>query len=338
MTQTVTVFSPAKVNLHLAIGPRREDGYHDARSIMQALTLHDVVTLRLEETEPGEGLVVDVTCDVREGVAPLDIPAEKNIAYKAVMRLAEALGRAADEHISIHIEKHIPHAAGMGGGSSNAAAALLGACRFWDADPVSPEVAKVASSIGADVPFFLYGGCVCLGDKGDVFERSLEPKKGIVVLVKLDEGVSTKAAYEAFDANPQPVPELFAQQAEEAQTAAEVSLFNNLAPASEAVLPELAEVRAWLAEQPGVARDERTGEPCVLLSGSGSASFAVIEGEGALNNACAIVSAAKLKGWWARSCSFSPAGARIIESVSKSGRGGAMGASGTNLGAVQKSW
>ena len=332
MSQTITVFSPAKVNLHLAIGPRREDGYHDARSIMQALSLHDVVSLRAEEGQPGAGLTVDVTCAVHEGVAPLDIPAEKNIAYKAVMRLADALGRAADEHIAIHIEKHIPHAAGMGGGSSNAAAAMLGACRLWDVDPADPLVAKVASSIGADVPFFLFGGCVCLGDKGDVFERSLVSAKGTVVLVKLDEGVSTKDAYGAFDANPQPVPELFAQQAATAEDAADVSLFNNLAPASEAVLPELAEVRAWLASQPGVAKDPRTGEPRVLLSGSGSASFAIMEeGPDALKAACAMVSAAKLKGWWARSCSFSPAGARVIE---KSGKPGAR----TNLGAVHKSW
>ena len=332
MSETISVFSPAKVNLHLAIGQRRPDGYHDAKSIMQALSLHDVLTLRCEEAPTGTGLQVDVACTVHEGVAPLDIPAEKNIAYKAVMRLAEALGRTADERMAIHIDKHIPHAAGMGGGSSNAAAAMLGACRFWGVDPQDPLVAQVASSIGADVPFFLFGGCACLGDKGDVFERSLAPAKGTVVLVKLDEGVSTKDAYGAFDANPQPVPELFAQQAAEVADAAEVSLFNNLAPASEAVLPELAEVRAWLSEQPGVAKDPHTGQPRVLLSGSGSASFAVMEeGPEALKAACAVVSAAKLKGWWARSCSFSPAGARIIESKQKSGAD-------TNLGAVHKIW
>lgn len=339
----VTVFSPAKVNLHLAIGLLREDGYHNATSIMQTLTLHDTLVVRCNPRSPGAGLSVNVVTDVFEGVAELDIPSESNIAHKAVVRLAQVMGRAVDEHVEITIEKHIPHAAGLGGGSSNAAAALLAACRLWGIDPQAPEVLAVAAELGADVPFFLYGGCALLGERGDAFKRTLAPLRGTVVLVRPDEGVSTAAAYRAFDrlqealhgegsceceasategVSPQALAfacevaadeAVCASQVEVVQAAEDLSLFNNLAPASVAVLPELERVHTWLAAQPGVARDARTGRPRVLLSGSGSATFALIEGPDPARAACGIVSAAKLEGWWARSCSFAPMGARIIE-------------------------
>ena len=79
----VRVYSPAKVNLHLEIGARRPDGYHDATSIMHTLTLHDVLTVRRESLQgAGCGLLVSVRCEVHDGVADLDIPSEKNIAHK----------------------------------------------------------------------------------------------------------------------------------------------------------------------------------------------------------------------------------------------------------------
>ena len=112
-----------------------------------------------------------------------------------------------------------------------------------------------------------------------------------------------------------------------AQSAEDLQLFNNLASASERVLPELVRVREWLGAQQGVIKDERTGEPCVLLSGSGSATFCLCESMAA---AYGIVSAAKLEGWWARSCTFVSAGARIMEKNSS--------VCATNLGASQRIW
>lgn len=358
MKKTVNVFSPAKVNLHLAIGERRDDGYHDARSVMQALTLHDTVTVVVDDgideflnPEGFSDFAVDVVCDVREGVAPLTIPAERNIAYKAAMLLAERLDCARGVHVFIRIEKHIPHEAGLGGGSSNAAAALVGLCHVWGVSPLAPEVMEVASSLGADVPFFLHGGCAVLGGRGDVLERTIEPRRGTIVLVRPDAGVSTAAAYAAFDGAEALQGDAAVRarraegQADKATSANDLTLYNNLAAASESVLPELARVRAWLAEQPGVVRDAATGEPCVLLSGSGSATFALV-GEVPANDAvgaaakdapsvaAAIVAAARLEGWWARSCSFTSVGARVIEAPSFGG----FAAPATNLGAVHKSW
>ena len=147
-----------------------------------------------------------------------------------------------------------------------------------------------------------------------------------VVLVRPDGGVSTAAAYRAFDESSGRAD--LQAQGVSAERAKDVQLYNNLAAASETVMPELVEAKDWLQQQAGVARDAITGEPCVLLSGSGSATFCVCE---SMNAAYAIVSAAKQRGWWARSCSFTSAGARIVE-------GRVPGAARTNVGAVHKSW
>ena len=128
MKQTLTVFSPAKVNLQLEIGERRTDGFHQAKSIMQALTLHDMVTVVLDDgvdaylsPDGFSDFAIDVTCTTFEGIPELDVAPESNIAYKAAAALAEKLGHE-QGHISIHIEKHIPFEAGLGGGAANAAA------------------------------------------------------------------------------------------------------------------------------------------------------------------------------------------------------------------------
>lgn len=327
MSDVVTVFSPAKVNLHLAIGERRTDGYHGARSVMHALSLHDVLTVRRDRGLGSEGLSVQVKCIAHEGVEPLEIPSEDNIAYKALMKFADAFDCGRGEKVDVVIDKHIPHAAGLGGGSSNAAAVLLAACRLWGIDSESQEIFDIAASVGADVPFFLRGGCAVLGDRGDVFERTLSPMKGALVLVRPSAGVSTAAAYRAFDENPASVSRAAFENEQAAQSAEDLQLFNNLAPAAEGILPELTRVREWLGVQPGVIRDERTGEPCVLLSGSGSATFCLCESMAA---AYGIVSAAKLEGWWARSCMFVSAGSCVMEKSSS--------VSATNLGAAQKIW
>ena len=110
MKQTLTVFSPAKVNLQLEIGERRTDGFHQAKSIMQALTLHDMVTVVLDDgvdayLNPNgfSDFAIDVTCTTFEGIPELDVAPESNIAYKAAAALAEKLGH--DRDISPSISK-----------------------------------------------------------------------------------------------------------------------------------------------------------------------------------------------------------------------------------------
>lgn len=284
--------APAKVNLHLAIGGRRDDGYHDAATVMHALNLHDVVYMRRkspDDDNPNDPTTKLVQCG---DVAVPDLPSADNIATKAVLKLAEQLGRS-DAGVEIRIEKNIPAQGGLGGGSSNAAAALVGAAQLWGIDANDPVVESVARQVGSDVAFFLHGGCSYYEGTGDVFVHDLEPSKRSVALVKPEGGVSTVAAYRMFDECPQAVPADVANRARCATRADDVVLFNNLAPAAEALMPALAEIRETLAGQDDVSN--------VLLCGSGATSFAVCDD---FPTACRVVADARKRGLWARATSF----------------------------------
>lgn len=299
---TVKLIAPAKVNLFLSIGDIRPDGYHDALSILHALNLHDVLYMRLSSGgESEEGPTVVVRTSFCEGIEPFDLPSEKNIAYRAVVELAKRLGRAERETIEIHIEKHIPAQAGLGGGSSDAAAALLGAARLWGISPDNPALEEVALTLGSDVAFFLYGGCARFGGTGDLFEQKLSPIKDNVVLIKPADGVSTAEAYRAFDKQPQVLDEAVIEVAKSATQASEVPLRNNLAEAAECLLPVLEEVHAWACAQEGAQQ--------VLLCGSGSSTFVVCE---SFDAACRVSLAARRQGWWARATTFGSLRAAVL--------------------------
>ena len=301
----VKVVAPAKVNLFLEIGARRADGYHDALSIMHALSLHDVLYMAVrpprEEAEAGRGLVIDLACRAQGGVPDLELPVEDNTVARAARLLAQACGRERDEVLTVHLRKYIPVQAGLGGGSADAAAALVGCANLWGLAPDDPRIEQAARQVGADVPFFLHGGCVCLTGAGDTFDHALKPRTDYLVLVKPEAGVSTALAYRAFDEAPTGIDAADHALAASAVRAAEVPLRNNLAPASEALLPQLAEIRAWLAE--------RLGAQAVLMAGSGSTTFALAP---SFPEASRIASEARTQGWWSRATTFSPIRAAIV--------------------------
>lgn len=296
----IKLVAPAKVNLFLGIGAKRTDGYHEAVSIMHALMLHDVLRMKLAPGR-GEGLSVDLVCVACEGLEILDVPVESNIVTKAVRLLAEKLGRTADETVVGCLEKHIPAEAGLGGGSSDAAAALLGAARLWGVPADDPRIEEAARNLGADVAFFLHGGCACFTGVGDAFDHALAPMSGNVVLVKPEGGVSTAAAYCAFDERPTAVSKADREAALEAQCSADVPLRNNLVPVSERLLPALMDIRLWARKRADVQR--------VLMSGSGSAVFMQCA---TFADAGRVVAEARMRGWWARATMFSSARAAVV--------------------------
>lgn len=305
MKSLVKLMAPAKVNLVLAVGDVREDGFHEVNTVMHALSLHDTLTMRrFDEEGSGRGLEVNFSCENSGDIDALGIPVEENIAYRAVFDLARELGREVDESIEMHLAKTIPAEAGLGGGSSDAAAALLGAATLWDVAPDDPRVLAVAARLGADVPFFLHGGSVRLSGKGDVLEGQLEPRRGFVLLLRPAVGVSTAAAYAAFDRDPEPpMPEFLAKLAGAAR-AEDVGLWNNMTDAACAVVPEVAEVMAWAREA-----KKATG---MVLCGSGSAVCVTFD---SYDDACACSIEAHKQGWWSRVTSFSPLGASVIQAV-----------------------
>ena len=313
--------APAKVNLFLEVGDRRENGYHDVTTVLHAVALHDTIYLRrtdpvaakavVDAAEEGaptntevagpEGSVyVSVTCDARGGIAPLAVPVRDNIVFKAIDLLARKKGYTALDALSVQIEKNIPHEGGLGGGSSDAAAALLGAARLWGIPEDDPVIEEAAFELGSDVAFFLHGGCACFTGTGERFDHVLEPMKKALVLVKPESGVSTAAAYRAFDEAPESVPDL-AKESLSASVAGDVALANNLASAAEKLLPELADVRAWLDSQDEVEAS--------LLCGSGSTTFAICRD---FNAACSLAAAAQSRGWWARTTMFGSLKAAVV--------------------------
>lgn len=305
MKNVTKIISPAKVNLVLAVGEKQESGFHEVQTIMHSLALHDTLSMRRFNDEgSGEGLQVMLKCESSFTIDPLLIKAEENIAYKAVVELAKALGRTRDETIEMVLNKVIPAEAGLGGGSSNAAAALVGAATLWGVGVEDERVQEVASRLGADVSFFLKGGCARLSGKGDVFEAQLEPRSGFVLLVRPDAGVSTGKAYAAFDEDPVLPSSEYLSSIAALDAAADVSLYNNLEKAACSVTPVVAQVLEW-----GRAA---AGEENVVLCGSGSAVCCIFDSYQA---ACEASVEARKHEWWTRVTSFSPLGAAIVEAL-----------------------
>ncbi|MFZ4794631.1 MAG: 4-(cytidine 5'-diphospho)-2-C-methyl-D-erythritol kinase, partial [Blastocatellia bacterium] len=150
----MTVSSRAKINWTLEVLGKRPDGYHELRTLLQTVDLADTLTL----TPVDSG--ISIGCDHPE--VPLD---ERNLVHRAARLLLEHTG--IERGVRIEITKRIPTAAGLGGGSSNAAVTLLALCQLWDLDLKLSELVTLGSRIGADVPFFFFGG-TCLGvGRGD---------------------------------------------------------------------------------------------------------------------------------------------------------------------------
>ncbi len=181
----VRVRAYAKINLHLRVGTRRADGFHDLTTILQSIALHDTVTVR----------AVDGPCRVR--CAASDVPeGESNLVWRAAHGLWSALGRRGDPRgVVITIAKRIPVAAGLGGGTADAIAALRGLCRLWDVSPGPTRLHEVAAEVGADGPFFLVGGTALGVGRGDeVYPLAELPRHWAVIAVP-PRRISTAAAY-----------------------------------------------------------------------------------------------------------------------------------------------
>ena len=185
MTQTLKAY--AKINLHLDIKGIREDGYHDVETVMQTVSLCDTVTVTL--TDSG----VDCECDV-EGV-PTD---EKNIAVRAAKLFLDAIGSGAGAHI--RIEKKIPMAAGLAGGSTDAAATLKALNMLYGEPLAKGELLSLGSRLGADVPFCISCGCAYSDGRGDILhEFPSIPEDTVLVVACGGEGVSTPWGYRLMD-------------------------------------------------------------------------------------------------------------------------------------------
>ena len=183
-----TVKAYAKINLMLDILSTLENGYHELFMIMQSVGLYDEVTV--EKTDSTD---IIITCNV-EGI-PCD---EKNIAHKA----AKAFFEGTDTEncgIAIHIEKRIPHAAGLAGGSADGAAVIIALDKLFGTSLSEKEIINIGAKIGADVPFCALGGTMMAQYTGTVLSHMPDLSEKYIIIVKPDQDVSTGKAYAAFD-------------------------------------------------------------------------------------------------------------------------------------------
>jgi 4-diphosphocytidyl-2-C-methyl-D-erythritol kinase len=179
----------AKINLSLRVLGTRPDGYHELRTVFQSIALHDTLTIRASRGP------FRLTCD--DPACPSD---DTNLIWRAAARLWKAVGRdGAPRDIAIDLIKRIPLQAGLGGGSSDAAATLRVLGRLWRVG--DSDVRRVAAELGADIPFFFEGGTVLGLERGDLLFPLVDYPSAWIVLALPGFGVSTKEAFGWWDAS-----------------------------------------------------------------------------------------------------------------------------------------
>lgn len=178
--------APAKINLCLDVLGKRDDGYHELEMVMTTIDLQDRIFL-YPERKP----------IIRVESSSSNIPTDqRNLAYRAAALLREQFG--VTQGVSIYIQKHIPVSAGLGGGSTDAAAVLRGLNRLWNLKLSLDDLAHIALDIGSDVPFCVYGGTAIARGRGERLEFLPPPPPCWIVLAKPPFSVSTKEVYEAL--------------------------------------------------------------------------------------------------------------------------------------------
>lgn len=274
--------APAKINLYLHVNHRRDDGYHDLDSLVVFTEFGDTVGL-----SPAPSLEL-----LRKGSFAALLPdnLEDDLCLRAARELAAQFGQKASVRISL--EKNIPVAAGLGGGSADAAAVLRGLCRLWFIDPANPKVVDIATGLGADVPVCLLGDAALIRGVGDIVEPVEAAARLNLLLVNPNQPLSTASVFRAW-----------AQSAEETaprdEPVSDIGNYeflaglaqtrNDLMAAAIGLCPVIDDVLSDLSGLPG----------CQLarMSGSGPTCFAMFE----TADACAqgaLRLTERRPGWW----------------------------------------
>jgi 4-diphosphocytidyl-2-C-methyl-D-erythritol kinase len=259
----VEVVAPAKLNLTLLVGPVRPDGFHEIASVMLPVSLADRVTV---EKTPGAGL--DVVCDVAPGA--------DNLAARLVRELERRLDRSFE--VRVTIDKRVPHGGGLGGGSSDAAAALLALERLFGLE-LSPRLRyEAAGAVGSDVPFFLWPGPQLAMGRGQVLKEIQLPALRVVIAMP-DTSLSTAAVYGWRDEDAEvtlrefvPKARLLSSRIQTAKTARDVAALvaNDLEPSV---------VRRNEAVGDLIERLRSAGALAAAMTGSGAAVFGIFSTE-----------------------------------------------------------
>jgi 4-diphosphocytidyl-2-C-methyl-D-erythritol kinase len=246
------VFAPAKINLSLKILNRRNDGFHEIETLIAPVSLQDEI--KIDKIDIGKG--IKFRCDdpsVSSGEDNLVVCAAKS--FFAATKLTPAT--------SIDLKKKIPHGAGLGGGSSDAAATLLALNRLFETNLSREELAKLGSDVGSDVPFFIFESAACCRGRGELVTPVRLPEQLPILLLKPDFVLATAWAYSRWHDSREIPGVTYAAQEFAGQT-----FVNDLEGPVFEKFVFLAQLKMWLLRQPEV--------DAALMSGSGSTVFAVL--------------------------------------------------------------
>jgi len=253
---TVMEMAYAKINLILDVVGKRPDGYHEVRTVMQSVSLCDAITLSEKSHRQ-----ISLECNVAE----LPVGAG-NLAWQAASLIQEEYGVAKGVHINL--KKRIPVAAGLGGGSSNAAAVLRGLVRLWGLAPKEGELHALAAKLGSDVPFCLSGGTALGTGRGEIVTILPSCPHFYVVLANPGFPVSTASVYQnfRFEGNKEKpdIDGMIAAIGKAEQNGVLERLANSLEPSTFSLYPLVQELKAKMGQ-----------EGSALMCGSGATVFAL---------------------------------------------------------------
>lgn len=283
MSELVRLRAHAKVNLALRVGAPGADGFHPLATVFQTISLADRLTARpLRTDESANRLHPDVP--IRFSVEGVPLPEHNTVTHAAALLtdLLRSRGGASLRPLSVHLKKRVPIGAGLGGGSSDAVAALVACAHLWLPEAPLPSLealADLARQVGADVPYFLAGGTALGTGRGDQIEPLAElPPQWLVIVAPCSVSVSTPAAYAAYDeangwigGEPGGAPAIAESKLEEPGYSGELDpawMGNDLQSTVVDLHPEVEEARRAL---------KASGAGIAQMSGSGSASFGTFD-------------------------------------------------------------
>ena len=256
--------TPAKINLTLEIVKKREDGFHEINSIMQAVNLYDILTISIDDQLQRENLI-QISGDNPE--IPYD---STNLAYKSA-ELFLNKAEISNKKISIHLEKKIPVAAGLAGGSSNAAGVLLSLNSLYNDILDTETINDLASKLGSDINFCLWGGTQIASSRGEILTRIKTPELNIIIVKPSDLFISAKDAYEKYSGlDPKPEfqnPALILKAINENNPEKIACLLHNAL--EDAILPDYSKILD--------IKNKLIAAGCInsMMSGSGSSVFGI---------------------------------------------------------------
>lgn len=276
---TLTLQAFAKINLGLRVLGQRPDGYHEIDTVFQTISLHDTITLTVTDSPQ-----IVLSCDERSLLTDAE-----NLVYRAAQALLSRFGP--DKGARIRLEKRIPALAGLGGGSSDGAVALLGLAYLWQVDAKVEELSEMARGLGADVPFFFFGGTARGTGTGNEMAPLPDITDKCLLVIKPNASVSTSDAYRSLNAR-----SLTTVEAKTILSSSEWSeifgsfdskaLRNDFEPVVFELEPEIKRAKVALI---------RAGAQVALLAGSGSAVFGIFDSEDAQKRA---IQAIELESGW----------------------------------------